>query len=116
MNSRNKIFIKINEREIEMIKLEILNINNYEYKLKDEKGNYYNLNLDFLDINKKPEIGDYMYVKEKFLDPNYEGYSTSYTFGSLENEYGKENIVLDDIDVIKIEIDKLEIYLKRLYG
>lgn len=99
-----------------MIKLEIVNKNNYEYKFKDERGNNYILDLEFLDIKGKPEIGDYIYMHEKLLNPKYEGYNTSYTFGSLGNKYGKENIVIGDVDIIKFVIDKKEIYLKRLYG
>ena len=50
------------------------------------------------------------------LNKQYDGYSTSYTFGSLESKYGKENISMDDVDVIKVVISGMEIYLKRLYG
>lgn len=99
-----------------MIKLEIVDKNNYEYTLKDERDNNYILNLDFFDIEEKPKNGDYIYINKELLNSKYEGYSTSYTFGSLENKYGRENILIDDIDVIKVVIDNMEIYLKRLYG
>lgn len=99
-----------------MIKLIIVNKNGYEYDLRDENGNNYNLNLEFLDIEKEPENEDYLYINSELLNEKYEGYSTSYTFGSLENKYGKEDISMDDIDVIKVVIDKKEIFLKRLYG
>lgn len=55
-------------------------------------------------------------MSEELLNPKYEGFSNIYTFGSLESKYGKENISITDIDVIKVAINKLEIYLKRLYG
>ena len=99
-----------------MIKLEIVDKNNYEYTLKDERDNNYILNLDFFDIEEKPKNGDYIYINTELLNSKYEGFSTSYTFGSLENKYGRENILIDDIDVIKVVIDNMEIYLKRLYG
>lgn len=99
-----------------MIKLEIMDIDNYVYKLIDENGNEYDFNLEFLDIEESPKIGDYIYVNSKLIDPSYEGYGTSYTFGSLKNNYGKNDILIEDIDVIKVVIGKLEIYLKRLYG
>ncbi len=99
-----------------MIKLEIDNIDKYIYKLKDEKNNKYNLNLEFFDIEENPKVGDYIYISAELLNPKLEGYSTNYTFGNLKNKYGKENITLNDIDVIKIATNGLEIYLKRLYG
>ena len=103
-------------RWLQMIKLKIENIKGYEYNLKDQSQNIYNLNLEFLDIKEKPEVGNYIYINNELLNKNYSGYSTSYTFGQLESKYGKENISLDDIDVIKIVKDNIEIYLKRIYG
>lgn len=55
-------------------------------------------------------------MNKELLNSKYEGYSTIYTFGDLKSKYGKTNISLDDIDVIKVILDKTEIYLKRLYG
>ena len=99
-----------------MIKLKIVNIDGYEYNLEDENKHNYIINLDFFDIEEKPKIGGYIYINKELLNSKYEGYSTSYRFGSLANKYGKKNISIDDIDVIRVIIDKTEIYLKRLYG
>ena len=99
-----------------MIKMEIVKKDNYIYELKDEKENKYTLNLDFFDIEESPKVGDYIYISAELLNPKYAGYSTSYTFGKLENKYGKENISMNDIDVIKVVTNNLEIYQKRLYG
>ena len=99
-----------------MIKLKVEKINQYEYELKDENEKKYNLNLEFYDINKGLEIGDTVYINEELLNRKYDGYSTSYTFGNLENKYGKEIENLNDIDVIKIVKKGDEIYLKRIYG
>jgi hypothetical protein len=99
-----------------MIKLKIVNIDSYKYNLQDEDKNNYIINLEFFDLEEKPKIGDYIYINKQLLNSKYDGYSTSYTFGSLENKYGKEKISIDDIDVIKVVLDKTEIYLKRLYG
>lgn len=99
-----------------MVKLKIMNIDKYTYNLKDAKENNYTLNLEFFDVEENPKIGDYIYISAELLNPRYEGFSTSYTFGSLENKYGKDNINLTDIDVIKVVTNNLEIYLKRLYG
>lgn len=99
-----------------MVKLKIININDYEYSLKDEEEHNYIINMEFFDVDEKPRIGDYIYINKELLNPKYDGYSTSYTFGSLENKYGKENIQMEDIDVIKVTLKNKEIYLKRLYG
>lgn len=99
-----------------MIKLKIISQDNYTYKLEDEKNNKYDLNLEFFDIETTPKVGDYIHISAELLNTKYAGYSTSYTFGKLENEYGKRNISLTDIDVIKVVANNLEIYLKRLYG
>ena len=99
-----------------MKKLEIINKNNYEYNLRDEEQHTYNLYLDFLDLIDKPCVGDYIYINNELLNPKYEGYSTHYTFGNLESKYGRANLSMDDIDVIRVIMNEMEIYLKRLYG
>ena len=99
-----------------MVRLKILNINNYEYHLVDDRNNNYILDLDFFDIDDNLKVGDYLCISAELLNPKYAGYSASYTFGSLENKYGKESISLTDLDVIKLETSNKEIYLKRLYG
>jgi len=99
-----------------MIKLQIVNKNDYMYELEGFDKQQYCMNLEFLDMEENLKEGDYIFFSEELLDSKYEGYSTTYTFGNLENKYGKINISIDDSDVIKIVIDEKEIYLKRLYG
>ena len=99
-----------------MIELEIIDKNNFNYVLKSNNEEIYNFILEFHDIEKLPEIGDKLYFSEELLNKNYEGYSNFYVFGDLKNEYGRENILLSDIDVIKITINNKEVFLKRLYG
>lgn len=101
-----------------MVWLEFKNVNIEKglYVLKDKYNNTYELVFRFLDIEKMPKIGDAICINDRLLNGNYEGYSSFYTFGSLDNKYGKENIALDDVDVITLVLDKEEIYLKRLYG
>ncbi len=99
-----------------MVKLEIIDKNDYIFRLKDNNEKLYILNLEILDVEEEINVGDYISISAELLNPRYAGYSTSYTFGSLESKYGKDKIKLNDIDVIKIEIEDKEIYLKRLYG
>ena len=99
-----------------MVRLKIINKNNYLYKLKDIKGNEYEFNLEFFDIETTPEIGDYISMSAELLNPRYAGYSTLYTFGNLDNPCGKSNLNINDTDVIKVITENKEIVLKRLYG
>lgn len=98
-----------------MIKMKIVKKENSLYSLKTENGKEYQLSLEILDFD-EPNENDYLCMHAELLNPRYEGYSTFYTFGNLENKYGKENISLNDIDVIKIIKDSNEMFLKRLYG
>ena len=69
-----------------------------------------------MDVEDGIKVGNFINISAELLNPRYAGYSTNYTFGSLESKYGKDKIKLNDIDVIKIETEDKEIYLKRLYG
>ncbi len=99
-----------------MVKLKIINKDNYLYKLVDDRENNYEFSFEFFDIESSPEIGDYISISAELLNPSYAGYSTLYTFGSLDNPCGKSNIDSNDIDVIKVITENKEIVLKRLYG
>lgn len=99
-----------------MIKLKIVNIDGYQYYLEDEDKHNYIFNLEFLDVEDDIKVGNFINISAELLNPRYAGYSTNYIFGSLESKYGKDKIKLNDNDVIKIEIEDKEIYLKRLYG
>lgn len=104
------------EGKIKMVKLQIINKIGHVYTFKDIYNKCFDIDIEFLDIEDQPQIGEVVFIKEELLNPQYEGYSTSYTFGSLQNKYGKQNILIDDIDIIKLISNEKEIYLKRLYG
>ena len=104
------------ERNENMVWLEVKRKDKNLYVLKDKQDRIYNIVLKFLDTDEFPDIGDTICMNEQLLNINYEGYNTFYTFGSLDNKYGKTNITLDDVDIIMLMIGKKEIYLKRLYG
>ncbi|MBP3502364.1 MAG: hypothetical protein J6K42_02660 [Clostridia bacterium] len=99
-----------------MIRLKIKSKKNNNYILKDEKNNIYNLNFEFFDIEKEPKENDYINISAELLNPQYKEYTTYFSFGSIENICGRKDVTLNDVDVIKIEIEDKEIYLKRLYG
>ena len=99
-----------------MVLLKIESINKNLYKLKNENEIIYEFSLKFLDIDIVPNVNDSICINEKLLNKNYDGYSSFYTFGGLESVYGKANISLDDIDVIKLCSGGKTFYLKRLYG
>ena len=99
-----------------MVLLRIQQIDKNLYNLKDQNEVDYELVIKFLDIDIVPSIGDIIHMNEQLLSNSYEGYSPFYTFGSLESVYGKANISLDDMDVIKLCSGGKTLYLKRLYG
>jgi hypothetical protein len=99
-----------------MKELEIIDINNFDYTLKDENDKEYIFNLEFLDIDESLNVGDKIEFSKDLINPNFDGYSLSYTFGNMDNKYGRLNAKLGDYDVIVLEKDGKEILLKRLYG
>ena len=99
-----------------MVRLIIKNKEKNKYLLKDENNNSYILNLQFFDIEKEPKRNDYINISAELLNKQYREYTEYLSFGSLKNFCGREKISLNDIYVIKIEIEGKAIYLKRLYG
>lgn len=96
-----------------MIKLTITNLDNYLYTLKDEKGNVYNLKIEFHNLKNKPNIGNTIYINEQLLK-NMNNQITS--FGPLNGIYGKNIKSANDKDLLILDNNTEEIYLKRYYG
>ena len=99
-----------------MKKLIIKSIDNNIYKLIDNKGLEYELNIEFIGLSYELKESDMVEISMELLNPYSNYYSSFYTFGKLNDICGRDNIKLNDIDVIKLIIDNKEIYLKRLYG
>jgi len=99
-----------------MEKLKIDKIENNFYHLVDKNNKEYELNLTFYDLEEEPMVGDYIYFNKELLNPNYIEYSTTYFFGPLEEQYGREIQTKNDIDLIKVKIKDKTIYLKRFFG
>ena len=89
-----------------MKKLKIVEKNNYNYLLNTPEGEVFFINVEFLDIDKKPDIGDYIYLPESVLNNK-----NMYTYGKVLN-----NLQTEEEDIIKVIIDDQEIYLERYYG
>ena len=91
-----------------MIKLLIKSIEPYAYILSDNTKEY-RVHLEFLGLEKKPEVGDYLYLPENIInEPN------NYTFGLIGGIYTKKKDIKDDI--IKVVGKDYEYYLQRYYG
>ncbi len=99
-----------------MIRLKIEKKENQTYFLRDEQSKEYSLNFEFFDIEKEPEVNDYIHLSAELLNPRYKEYTTYFSFGNLDNICGRADASIGDIDVIKVEMADKEIYLKRLYG
>ena len=99
-----------------MIKLVIKGIDNTIYKLIDNKGFEYQLNLEFIGLDRKLKINDIIEISMELLNTKSSSYNAFYTFGLLDDITGRDNVSMNDLDVIKLIINDEEIYLKRLYG
>lgn len=88
-----------------MKKLVIEEINNYDYILKDELNNQYELNLEFYGLDKKLSVGDVIYLNKKLLVND-----AVYSFG-LVKDFQK-----DIKEYIKVILSDQEYYLERYYG
>lgn len=95
-----------------MKKLEINKIDNYQYELKDINNKIYYFNIEFYNLEKKPKIGDYIYMNEKLLKEEY----SILSFDILESKYGRNIQTEEDEDLVILLIDNERIYLKRVYG
>ncbi len=99
-----------------MIKLVIKNIDNTIYKLIDDRGLEYRLNLEFIGLDRELKINDIIEISMELLNSKSSSYSSFYTFGLLDDITGRDNVSMNDLDAIKLIINDEEIYLKRLYG
>ena len=99
-----------------MLKLQIVNINDYEYELKDGENNSYKVNLEFYDLDKKLSVNDYIFISEKLLNKNYKEYDTFYRFGKLNSKYGRDLNYENDTDIIGLKMGKDLMYMQRYYG
>ena len=91
-----------------MIKLLIKSIEPYAYILSDNTKEY-RVHLEFLGLEKKPEVGDYLYLSENMINE-----LNNYTFGLIGGIYAKKKDIKDDI--IKVVGKDYEYYLQRYYG
>ena len=91
-----------------MIKLLIKSIEPYAYILSDNTKEY-RVHLEFLGLEKKPEVGYYLYLPENIVNEQ-----NNYTFGLIGGIYAKKKDIKDDI--IKVVGKDYEYYLQRYYG
>lgn len=94
-----------------MKKLIIEEIENYNYFLKDTNNKIYRLNIEFYDLNSKPQKGDYLYINEETLEEKI-----PLSFGPLDGTYGRDIKNEDDKDLLVLVINNQKNFLKRYYG
>ena len=94
-----------------MQKLMIVKKDNYEYFLQALDNKEYQFNMEFYNVERNPEVGDYLFMSEKILKEN-----TFLSFDVLESEYGRKIENADDEDIVVLMINEEKIYLKRVYG
>ena len=88
-----------------MLKLEVI-FNEYaNYILKDKDGNEYEVNINFIDID-KPKIGTIIYIQKSVLDEK-----VSLNYGLVD----KDSINNED-EIIMLSEGEKKKYLQRFYG
>ncbi len=95
-----------------MEKLMIVKKDNYEYVLKDTNNKEYQFNIEFYNVEKLPEVGDFLFMSEKLLQEK----NAVLSLDCLESEYGRKIESADDDDIVVLMIKEEKIYLKRVYG
>ena len=95
-----------------MQKLMIVKKDNYEYFLQALDNKEYQFNMEFYNIEKNPEMGDYIFMSEKILKEN----NSVLSFDCLESEYGRKIKNATDDDIVILMSNDEKIYLKRVYG
>lgn len=98
-----------------MVKLLVCKIENNNYTLLDEEGTQYQFVLNFFDLQKKPNIGTVILMHQELLNPEYEEYNTTYSFGPLDQPYGR-SVTPESVDFIAIKTDNVITNLKRFFG
>lgn len=99
-----------------MVRLKIESKKDSNYELIDSNGKVYNINFEFFGIEKEPDKNDYISISAELLNPRYKEYSIYLSFGDMDDTSGREKSKLNDTEILKIETEDKEIYLKRLYG
>jgi len=89
-----------------MIELTIIQSDEYaNYKLIDKDGNKYDLNINFMGIE-KPKVGTEIYIHKSVIEEN-----VSLNYGLVD----QENKPKDD-ELIVISYEGKQRYLQRFYG
>ena len=119
-----------------MERLKIKQIKHDGYTLENDIRQEYVIFLNFYDLERPPQIGDYIYLSEKiFYEISKYGGQQRFYFGSLsemcgrqvtEEEIKKAKTFVDNHgeihcgtisdEILVIESDSHQIILKRLYG
>ena len=88
-----------------------LQYNTYTLEEKDTKKQYH-LSLEFYD-DVIADIGDYLLIDEKLLDPNYVGFCQPYAFGRTNKSVEE---IKGNLDYVVLHKNKFNVVLERLYG
>ena len=96
---------------------QVVNVLNNLYELTNVKSkSKHEIHLNFFNYNINLNKGDLIKLTIQLLDANWEGYSDSYNFGSIDSIYGKNISSEEDVDIIKIKTKDNVFMFKRLYG
>ena len=94
-----------------MIKCVIEKVEDYNYTIRDIENEMHILNMDFYGLEKKPSVGDCLYIKEELLNSQVPLY-----FEVMPNLNKDAFLLLNEKEFLLLIIENQEYYLKRVYG
>jgi hypothetical protein len=98
-----------------MDKMKIVKISGYKYKLENQRGRRYDFDIEFIDVQTKPKVGDFIFWSSKNTEDPEERYAPR-TYGPPPSIYGRRGENVQDIDFIVVVTEETMTLLQRWYG
>ena len=92
---------------------------NDTYYLRNVKNETFKVELNFIGVDVKLDVKDFILLNSKLLDKNFVEYSEVYYFGGLDEPYGRKITEMDidkNPELLAIYKNNKYVYLKRFYG
>lgn len=94
----------------------VIDCNGFNYHLRDEQGEFYCFNIEFMNCSKKPKKGDSFFWSEKNCTDREER-STHRTYGPYTKEgYARHGSNVQETDFIVVVTHNDMYLLQRYYG
>ena len=100
-----------------MVLVTILEKKEYgEFVIQDDKKQKYSFIFEFYGLE-QPQVGDALYLDEKYLNRNWEGFAQPYAFSAEERDlnFKAPNETREDFGAVHYK-DGRKVLVKRIYG